>query len=144
MEIYSFLTYNRCNLLHNQNRHISDIRSLIGVRVGDHDISKERDCDYDEHGLEIQCAERYQDFGVESFYYHPDYTRTKLQNDIALIKLNSSIDFRPSNVKPICLPLGFAALMIPKKVRIFLVSLFFICKHIKLKSNRIQRFFAFW
>lgn len=93
----------------------ADIRSLIGVRVGDHDISKERDCDYDEHGLEIQCAERYQDFGVESFYYHPDYTRTKLQNDIALIKLNSSIDFRPSNVKPICLPLGFAALMIPKK-----------------------------
>ncbi|XP_050460002.1 melanization protease 1-like [Cataglyphis hispanica] len=93
----------------------ADIRSLIGVRVGDHDISKERDCDYDENGLEIQCAERYQDFGVESFYYHPDYTRTKLQNDIALIKLNGSIDFRPLNVKPICLPLGPAALMIPKK-----------------------------
>ncbi|XP_070152531.1 ovochymase [Polyergus mexicanus] len=93
----------------------ADIRSLIGVRVGDHDISKERDCDYDENGLEVQCAERYQDFGVESFYYHPDYTRTKLQNDIALIKLNSSIDFRPLNVKPICLPLGSTALTIPKK-----------------------------
>ena len=93
----------------------ADIRSLIGVRVGEHDISKERDCDYDEDGLEVRCAERYQDFGVDSIYYHPDYTRTKLQNDIALIKLNDSIDFRPLNVKPICLPFGTAATLKSKK-----------------------------
>lgn len=93
-----------------------DIRSLAGVRVGDHDINKERDCDYDENGLEIQCAERYQDFAVESFYFHPDYTRTKLQNDIAIIKLNDSIDFRPLSVKPICLPFGSAATINQKKM----------------------------
>ncbi|KYQ50308.1 Serine protease easter [Trachymyrmex zeteki] len=81
---------------------------LIGVRVGDHDISKERDCDTDSQGREIVCAERYQDFGVESFQFHPEYTRTKLQNDIALIRLNGTVDFRPLNVKPVCLPFGTA------------------------------------
>ncbi|KYN38802.1 Serine protease easter [Trachymyrmex septentrionalis] len=53
-------------------------------------------------------VERYQDFGVESVEFHPEYTRTKLQNDIALIRLNSTVDFRPHNVKPICLPFGTA------------------------------------
>ncbi|XP_012231040.1 CLIP domain-containing serine protease HP8-like [Linepithema humile] len=88
---------------------------LIGVRVGDHDISKERDCDRDESGLELECAERYQDFGVESVHYHPDYTTSKLQNDIAIIRLNSSVDFRPLNVKSICLPYGTAAKLNQKR-----------------------------
>jgi len=46
------------------NRYSPGLR-LIGVRVGDHDVSKERDCytDNDEH--EIVCAKRYQDFDVE-------------------------------------------------------------------------------
>ncbi|KAL0100204.1 hypothetical protein PUN28_019554 [Cardiocondyla obscurior] len=89
--------------------------SLIGVRVGDHDIDKERDCETDLNGLEILCAEKYQDFGVDSVIFHPEYTRTKLQNDIALIRLNSTIDFRPRNVKPICLPFGSAATLNHKK-----------------------------
>ncbi|KYM93570.1 Serine protease easter [Cyphomyrmex costatus] len=88
---------------------------LIGVRVGDHDISKERDCDLNNQGQEVVCAERYQDFGVDSFQAHPEYTRTKLQNDVALIRLNSTVDFRPLNVKPICLPFG-SATAINKKV----------------------------
>ncbi|KYM76560.1 Serine protease easter [Atta colombica] len=81
---------------------------LIGVRVGDHDLSKERDCDTNNKGFEVVCAERYQDFGVESVQFHPEYTRTKLQNDIALIRLNNTVDFRPRNVKPVCLPFGTA------------------------------------
>ncbi|EGI63809.1 Serine protease easter [Acromyrmex echinatior] len=92
-----------------------DLR-LISVRVGDHDLSKERDCDTNIKGLEIVCAERYQDFGVESVHFHPEYTRTKLQNDIALIRLNSTVDFRPQNVKPICLPFGTATTLRHKKV----------------------------
>lgn len=91
---------------------------LIGVRVGDHDISKERDCDVDKFGFEVLCAERYQDFGVESIHFHPQYTRRKLQNDIALIRVNDVIDFRPLNAKPICLPLGTAATQTSRTVRI--------------------------
>ena len=90
---------------------------LIGVRVGDHDLSKERDCDTNNKGLEVVCAERYQDFGVESVQFHPEYTRTKLQNDIALIRLNSTVDFRPRNVKPVCLPFGTATALNHNKVR---------------------------
>ncbi|XP_032667922.1 CLIP domain-containing serine protease 2-like [Odontomachus brunneus] len=89
--------------------------TLIGVRVGDHDISKERDCDRDKNGLEILCAEKYQDFGIESVHFHPEYTRTKLQNDIALIRLNSSVDFRPFNARPICLPFGSATRLSQKR-----------------------------
>ncbi|KAL6256344.1 hypothetical protein P5V15_012461 [Pogonomyrmex californicus] len=88
---------------------------LIGARVGDHDISKERDCDTNDEGLELDCAERYQDFALESFHVHPDYSRSKLQNDIALIRLNGSIDFRPRNVRPICLPFGTGATLVHRK-----------------------------
>lgn len=82
---------------------------LIGARVGDHDISTERDCERNPQGQVIVCTERYQDFGVDGVYFHPDYSRTKLQNDIALLRLNSTIDFRPASVRPICLPYGNTA-----------------------------------
>lgn len=89
---------------------------LTGVRLGDHDISKERDCDKDDDGLEVVCAERYQDFGVESSYYHPNYSKTALHDDIALIRLDKDADLRPASVRPICLPIGIAATITQKKV----------------------------
>ncbi|XP_025993279.1 serine protease easter [Solenopsis invicta] len=81
---------------------------LIGVRVGDHDISTERDCEKDTNGEEVFCAEKYQEFNVSSVHFHPEYSNSTQQNDIALIKLNNSIDFTPLSVKPICLPFGSA------------------------------------
>ncbi|XP_043274310.1 melanization protease 1-like isoform X2 [Venturia canescens] len=91
---------------------------LSGVRVGDHDISKERDCDKGEDGLEVVCAERYQDFGVESTHPHPRYSRSNLKNDIALIRIDNDADFRPASVRPICLPIGAAATIVQKKVTV--------------------------
>ncbi|XP_077254594.1 phenoloxidase-activating factor 1-like [Temnothorax americanus] len=93
-------------------------RRLIGVRIGDHDISKERDCERDNNGQEVICAEQseqYQNFGVDSVHFHPDYTKTNMHNDIALIRLNDSVDFTPRNAKPICLPFGTAAILNNKK-----------------------------
>ncbi|XP_012535071.2 serine protease easter [Monomorium pharaonis] len=80
---------------------------VIGVRVGDYNLSKERECELDENGHEV-CAERYQDIAMEKngFYRHPDYSPFEDKNDIALIRLNDTIDFSPQNVKPICLPFG--------------------------------------
>ncbi|XP_078036062.1 melanization protease 1-like isoform X2 [Augochlora pura] len=89
---------------------------LIGVRIGEHDLSTERDCDKDEDGLESVCAERYQDFGLESVHFHPDYMPRLAQNDIALLRLNGDADFRPKNVRPICLPVGFNSTLPRKKV----------------------------
>ncbi|XP_043255138.1 melanization protease 1-like [Colletes gigas] len=92
--------------------------TLIGVRIGEHDLTTERDCDRDENGLEIACAERYQDFGLESVHFHPEYSRTKLQNDVALLRLNGDADFRPENVRPICMPIGPIATFNQKKVTV--------------------------
>ncbi|CAK9822834.1 Serine protease easter [Anthophora retusa] len=89
---------------------------LIGVRLGEHDLSTERDCDKDADGLEVVCAERYQDFGIERVHYHPEFSRARLINDIALIRLNANADLRPQSVRPICLPVGEAANLTRKKV----------------------------
>ncbi|KAK0182003.1 hypothetical protein PV327_000178 [Microctonus hyperodae] len=91
---------------------------LSGVRVGEHDYTTERDCDLDEDGLEIVCAEKYQDFGIESFQFHDNYTKSKLHNDIALIRVDADIDFNPINVKPICLPIGTAATLRARKLTV--------------------------
>ncbi|KAF7399196.1 hypothetical protein HZH68_007788 [Vespula germanica] len=93
---------------------LPDELKLIGVRIGEHDLSTERDCDKDENGIEVACAERYQDYDIENTYVHPGYTKTKLQNDIALIRLNGDADFRPRNVKPICLPIK-SSITLPRK-----------------------------
>lgn len=90
--------------------------TLIGVRLGEHNLNTERDCDKDEDGIEIVCAERYQDIGIESTHFHPRYTRARLQNDIGLLRLNQDADFRPQNVRPICMPIGSAATLTRKKV----------------------------
>jgi hypothetical protein len=97
-----------------QNILFSDLK-LSGVRVGEHNITSERDCD--KHGtFEEICAEKYQDIGIEKVDAHPNYSMTKLHNDIALIRLKSNIDFSPQNAKPICLPIGSAARITSKKV----------------------------
>ncbi|XP_050590762.1 uncharacterized protein LOC126922324 [Bombus affinis] len=90
--------------------------TLIGVRLGEHNLNTERDCDKDEDGIEIVCAERYQDIGIESTHFHPQYSRAKLQNDIGLLRLDQDADFRPQNVRPICMPIGSAATLTRKKV----------------------------
>ncbi|XP_015509702.1 melanization protease 1 isoform X2 [Neodiprion lecontei] len=87
---------------------LSSSLRLVGVRIGEHDLSKERDCNYEE-GVEIACAARYQDFLVEKSYAHSGYNREKLHNDIALIRINGDADFQPDSVRPICLPIGNAA-----------------------------------
>ncbi|XP_076164421.1 melanization protease 1-like [Ptiloglossa arizonensis] len=92
--------------------------TLIGARIGEHDLNTERDCERDDEGLEIACSEGYQDFGLESIHYHPEYSRTKLQNDIALLRLNGDADLRPQNVRPICMPIGSAATFNQKKVTV--------------------------
>lgn len=92
--------------------------TLVGVRIGEHDLSTERDCDNDEDGLEIVCAEKYQDFDIESVHYHPDYSKAKMQNDIGLIRLKSDVDLRPENARPVCLPIGTAATLGYKKVTV--------------------------
>ncbi|XP_070528702.1 phenoloxidase-activating factor 3-like isoform X2 [Cardiocondyla obscurior] len=89
--------------------------TLASVRVGEHDISKERDCEKDSEGREIFCAEKYQDFGIENVTFHPNYTKEHKQNDIALIRLNGTLNFTRLNVKPICLPFKLPT-VVPERI----------------------------
>jgi len=141
IKFYSFLVIgiNLCSLVY-----YSLGVKLIGVRVGDHDTSKERDCEYDNKGIEVMCADRYQDFGIDDFHFHPDYNTVAGRNDIALIRLNDTVDFKP-NIKPICLPFGTAATLIHKNVRI--INIFFLFNSVKqeiIKKKAAKKFYEFY
>lgn len=83
----------------------------LGVRLGEHDLSTDPHCEYDGEDEDPGCPRKY-DFEVESFVPHKEYSRSKLQNDIALIRLSTDVDFRPVNVRPICLPIGSAGMLL--------------------------------
>jgi len=71
------------------------------VRVGEYDLSKDRDCfDFPPD----DCADEVQDFTDFEVIGHPDYNRPKrYQNDIAIIKLKQEVAINDF-VEPICLP----------------------------------------
>lgn len=70
------------------------------IRFGEWDVQNELDCDY--HGY---CNEPILEVGFEKIVAHKDYNERTLINDIALIKLNESIEFTEA-ISPVCLPLS--------------------------------------
>lgn len=72
------------------------------VRLGEHDTSKELDCDADDH-----CLDPVQDFDAKAFHAikHPKYNQIEKVHDIAVIQLSSPADTSKTKVKPICLPM---------------------------------------
>lgn len=84
------------------------------MRVGEHDITTDIDCQGQDR--DRTCNEKHQDFGIEQVTYHPEYSRTKLHNDVAVIRLNRDIDFRPDNAQAICMPVGSAATINSQRV----------------------------
>ena len=92
---------------------------MVSVRLGEHDLSTEKDCE-DKNTPDEICAEKIQEYRFEELIPHKEYNRPgRFANDIALIRLDRDIDFRPDNVKPICLPVGSAAKIRSSKVYIF-------------------------
>lgn len=72
------------------------------IRVGEHDLDKEIDCDGE--GRNKLCAPAPQDIGVEEVIFHQSYGKPKaFQNDIAVIKLERNVT-ENEFVAPICLP----------------------------------------
>lgn len=68
------------------------------MRLGD--FSRTPICDYGS-----ESCQYYQHFGVIEKIVHEEYDSKKYRNDIALLKLDRTIDFGRS-VQPICLPTG--------------------------------------
>jgi secreted trypsin-like serine protease len=77
--------------------------SLLGVRVGEHNIKTRIDCEIKD-GEQI-CAPPFKDLSIEEIIPHPNYNAKAFTNDIGLLRV-SSMDLTQENVKPVCLPLG--------------------------------------
>ncbi|TRY72013.1 hypothetical protein TCAL_09603 [Tigriopus californicus] len=76
--------------------------TLARIRVGEHDLGKDEDCDPD--SFPKVCAEPVQDFNIEKIIPHESYNAPNpFQNDIALIRLDGKVQFNRF-ASPICLP----------------------------------------
>jgi len=75
---------------------------LSKVRLGEHDITKNRDCPVLSN---FGCNnEGVQDFDIEKLIIHKEYNSPNVfQNDIAIIKLKNKV-IKNDFVKPVCLP----------------------------------------
>ncbi|XP_014284190.1 CLIP domain-containing serine protease HP8 isoform X2 [Halyomorpha halys] len=67
------------------------------VRAGEYDTSKETDC------VGVYCAAPVQDVTIRTYYTPRQFKPDSMENDIALIQLQTPIEFSDT-VQPICLP----------------------------------------
>lgn len=65
----------------------------VGVRLGEHNINTDADCDV----IKGICSPPVQDFYVEGAMTHPQYNPSSFQNDIGLIRLASPANFSFGN-----------------------------------------------
>lgn len=79
-----------------------DMGALTYVRLGEHNSSSASDCEPQTSGQE-KCAPEVQDILVDAVIVHPDYDAFQQVNDVALVRLRSSVDVNGNSVVPICL-----------------------------------------
>lgn len=80
---------------------LSDDYKLDRIRLGEWNLLSDPDCDDEKQ----YCNDPSLDVGIEKMVAHEDYDKTTILNDIALIKLNQSVNFTET-ISPICLPLS--------------------------------------
>ncbi|XP_055381423.1 uncharacterized protein LOC129612005 [Condylostylus longicornis] len=78
---------------------------LFSVRLGDHNVDTEIDCEIDEFNNDEHCNDPPQDIKIESRITHSEYVRFAGVNDIALIRLSRPANMTTNNVRSICLPI---------------------------------------
>ncbi|KAH8382521.1 hypothetical protein KR009_003942, partial [Drosophila setifemur] len=76
---------------------------VIAVRLGEHDLSTEEDCQW-LGGIKRVCQPPYEEYGVEDVRVHPNYVHGLINNDIAIIKLKGVVREK-THIKPVCLPI---------------------------------------
>jgi V8-like Glu-specific endopeptidase len=75
--------------------------NVSSVVLGEYDISNNPDCiTYEKQKV---CADEIKELQIAFFHIHPNYIRSSSYNDIALIRLESNVEFT-EYIKPICLP----------------------------------------
>ncbi|XP_066995230.2 phenoloxidase-activating factor 3 [Anabrus simplex] len=79
--------------------------TLVNVRLGELDTSKDEDCVENADSGDSKCADPPQDFGIERQIMHPQYRGDpEGKNDIGLIRLNRDAP-TTDYIRPICLPI---------------------------------------
>ncbi|KAJ3647659.1 hypothetical protein Zmor_019524 [Zophobas morio] len=81
--------------------HCVDDKSVLGVRLGEYDISLEHECDDHQN-----CEPPVQDIIIDKVIIHKNYNPSTYINDIALVRLLVPANIENANIKPICLPTG--------------------------------------
>ena len=76
---------------------------LIGVRVGEYNVSSPIDC-VEFFPDDVICAERVQDIPIDKVIPHPHFDPSTQANDIGLIRLATPINMTVDSILPICLP----------------------------------------
>lgn len=76
-----------------------DNGTLIAVRLGEHNLLTDPDCDQDE------CADPVVNISIAETIVHESYTSQTKNDDIALIRLVHAMNFT-NWMKPICLPVS--------------------------------------
>lgn len=72
------------------------------MRLGEYDINTNKDC----NKLTGYCAPPVQDFYIEDIKIHPNYNADSYENDIAIVRLATPVNFTYDNIHPICLPIN--------------------------------------
>ncbi|XP_030384446.1 serine protease grass-like [Scaptodrosophila lebanonensis] len=76
-----------------------DNKELVSVRLGEHNLSTEKDCEDDDKPE--SCAPAVQDIEIEKIIVHEAYKNK--YNDIALLRLKEKVNF-DRHINAICLP----------------------------------------
>ncbi|XP_031340691.1 phenoloxidase-activating factor 1-like [Photinus pyralis] len=74
---------------------------LIGVRLGDYNVTSDRDCVQGTFGEE--CSDPTQYFLVEEQIAHPAYYAGAAEHNVALLRLSNDVTYS-EYIRPICLP----------------------------------------
>ncbi|XP_018013677.1 phenoloxidase-activating factor 1 [Hyalella azteca] len=78
---------------------MTNLLDLTVVRLGEHNLVKNPDCS------SSFCAPEPLDFGISSVIRHPSFnTRGALSDDVAVLKLDKTVDFSSISIQPVCLP----------------------------------------
>jgi hypothetical protein len=66
----------------------------VSVRLGEYDLESEEDCTF--NNINVRCEDPPKDYAPSELVLHPGFNnqdRTQFKNDIALIRLQTRVDF---------------------------------------------------
>lgn len=70
----------------------------VEVVLGEYDLTKDIDCEFDDDNEEI-CSPPTQTYGIEKIIPHEEFSFSSYSNDIALIRLNATVNTQPRKLK---------------------------------------------